>query len=152
MPKEFIIRGQTAHLKTEVLNMTGFRPGYGYRITEFKLYPSAVGQPATWEMAATISATAAAIPPDAPNFNEDGLVATAFNMGVNSVAGVAATVHSKETIINDLFVITQDLILMVQDQGSNPVNWHVKFKEIKMSSSAEAVANYKQYTIYNTSS
>jgi len=152
VPKEFIMRGRTAHLETEVLNMTGFRPGYGYKITDFQLYPSTVGQPATWEMSATISATAAAIPPDAPNFNEDGLIATAFNMGVNSVAGVAATVHSKQTVINDLFVITQDLILMVQDAGNNPSNWQIKFKEIKLTSSAEAVANYKQFTIYNTSS
>jgi len=152
MPKEFIIRGRTAHLGTEVLNMTGVRPGYGYIITEFELFPSAVGQPATWEMSASISATAASIPPATPNFNEEGLIATAYNMGVNVVAGVAATLHSKQTVINDLFVITQDLILTVAEAGSNPSNWHIRFKEVKMTSSAEAVANYKQFTIYNTSS
>jgi len=149
MPKEFIIRGQTAiAAPTEVLNMTGYRPGYGYRLTEFELYPSTSIGASTWEMCASISATQNAIPPDSPNFNEDGLIATAFSDGINSVTNP----HSRHTVINDLFVITQDLILMVADTYSNPVNWHVRFKEVKLTGPAEAVANFKQYTIYNTSS
>jgi len=43
MNKEFVMRGQTvstAGLNTEVLNFSGDKPGYAYRLVEFELYPS----------------------------------------------------------------------------------------------------------------
>jgi len=148
MPKEFIIRGQTAvGAPTEVLNMSGYRPGYGYRLTEFQIYPSTnIGSQAC-EMSATITADNSSEAPTDPNFNHDGLIASAllFSQGTNGS-------NYYLTVINDLFVITQDLILQVWDTQSTPINWQVKFKEVKLTGSAEAVANYKQYSIYNTSS
>jgi len=147
MPKEFIIRGRTASLETEVLNMTGWRPGYAYSIHQFDIYPGALIGGANYELSGTISATQIAIPPDAPDFNEDGLIATARGV---SAAGTGRSDHF--SIVNDLFMITQDLHLMVEDKNNNPINWQVRFKEVRLSASAEAVANYKQYTIYNTSS
>ena len=149
MPKEFIIRGKTASLGTEVINMTGYRPGYGYQLKDFQLYPSANIGAQTWEMSATLHADKAShpAPPDAPNFNEDGLIGTVFN-GSSS----AMTTDAGNQVINDLFVITQDLHLTVHDAAAHAnVNWQLRFKEVKLTSSAEAVANYKQYTIYNTS-
>ena len=50
-------------------------------------------------------------------------------------------------VINDTFLITQNLILMVHDVVGNPVNWQCRFEAVKMSGSQEAVANYKQFTI-----
>jgi len=148
MPKEFIMRGQTTTgAPTEVLNISGYRPGYGYRLIEFAIYPSTnIGSQAC-EMSATITAASSSEAPQDPDFNHDGLIASAllFSMGTNGS-------NYWLTVINDLFVITQDLILQVADSQNTPVNWQVKFKEAKLTSSAEAVANYKQYTIYNTSS
>ncbi len=37
---EFVMRGQTASNGTEVLNFSGFKPGYAYKLVEFHLYPS----------------------------------------------------------------------------------------------------------------
>jgi len=150
MPKEFIIRGQTASGGTEVLNMSGYRPGYGYRLIEFSLFPSTDIGGVDYEMAGAITAGNAAVSAIDPNFNDEGLIA-------NSIIGDSASLpypHSDHTVINDLFVITQDLILSVRnsDGSGEPINWQVRFKEVKLSSSAEAVANFKQYTIYNTSS
>jgi len=148
MPKEFIIRGQTTvGAPTEVLNMSGYRPGYGYVLKELSLYPSTAVGTASYEMMATVTADNSSEDPQGPNFNNEGLLATTFVMGFAS-----RTVARGLTVVNDLFVITQDLILQVFDTQGAPVNWQVRFKEVKLSSSAEAVANYKQYTIYNTSS
>ncbi|HHZ96839.1 MAG TPA: hypothetical protein EYN67_15105 [Flavobacteriales bacterium] len=150
MPKEFIMRGQTAVADpTEVLNITGYRPGYGYVIKEFQIYPSTTIIGATYEMSATITADNSAEAPADPNFNNEGLIASALIIGH---PGAASSGGYHLTVINDLFVITQDLILMVADTQSSNVNWQVRFKEVKLSGPAEAVANYKQYTIYNTSS
>ena len=148
MPKEFIIRGQTAvGAPTEVLNMSGYRPGYGYVITDFQIYPSTSIGTQSYEMSGAITANNSPESPLDPDFNNEGLIATAlmFGQGYNGD-------NYNLSIVNDLFVITQDLILQIADTQSAPVNWHVRFKEVKLSSSAEAVANYKQYTIYNTSS
>ena len=149
MPKEFIMRGRTPSGETEILNMTGFRPGYGYVLTEFSLFPSTNIGNTHYEIVGTVTADNIAVGPSNPDFNHEGLIATAmFNDGDSPVYPQAAY-----SVINDLFVITQDLILMVLDTDtSTPINWQVRFKEVKLSSSAEAVANYKQYTIYNTSS
>jgi len=150
MPKEFIMRGQTAvAAPTEVLNMTGYRPGYGYILTEFQLYPSTGIGVTGYEMTGSITADNTAMAPDNPDFHSDGLIATALAWG-HPGSGQSAPYHL--SVINDLFVITQDLILMIADTASTPVNWQVRFKEVKLSASAEAVANFKQYTIYNTSS
>jgi len=150
MPKEFIIRGQTISGGTEVLNISGYRPGYGYRLTEFDLFPgAAIGQSAV-ELMGTVTADSSQETATDPNFNNEGLIATAYVSVQNSQ--YAGHVQS---VVNDLFIITQDLILMVQDNispASAPINWQVRFKEVKLSASAEAVANFKQYTIYNTSS
>jgi len=149
MPKEFIMRGQTAvGAPTEVLNISGYRPGYGYVITEFQIYPSTGIGTQAYEMAASITAATTAEAPDNPNFNNEGLIATTL---ISSLRHDADSTTRVLTVVNDLFVITQDLILMIHDDHNQPVNWQVRFKEVKLSSSAEAVANYKQYTIYNTS-
>jgi len=150
MPKEFIIRGQTASGTTEVLNMTGYRPGYGYSLTELRIWPSTAIGATHHELVASVTANNTLASPPDPNFNEDGLIGTAI-FDINPGQDYPSDEHS---LVNDLFIITQDLILSVQDTGGGglPINWHVRFKEIKLSSSAEAVANYKQYTIYNTSS
>jgi len=149
MPKEFIIRGQTTvEDPTEVLNMSHSRPGYGFVITEFQLYPSTGIGVQHYNMMASITADNASEAPDSPNFNNAGLIAVSH---IEENADVAYPI-SGHTVINDLFVITQDLILMVVNKESHPVNWQVKFKEVKLSVAAEAVANFKQYTIYNTSS
>jgi len=149
MPKEFIMRGQTAvGAPTEVLDMTGYRPGYGYAIKEFQIYPSTGIGTQAYEMAASITAATTAEAPDNPNFNNEGLIATTL---ISSLRHDADSTTRVLTVVNDLFVITQDVILMIHDDHNQPVNWQVRFKEVKLGAAAEAVANYKQYTIYNTS-
>ena len=76
--EEFVMRGQTASGKTEVLNFSGFKPGYAYRITEFKIMPSTNLGALDNECFGTITAGKTAVDPVNPNFNEDGLIATSL--------------------------------------------------------------------------
>lgn len=145
MNKEFIMRGKTASDSTEVLNFSGNKPGYAYRMTEFSIYPSASVGSQAYELAASVTAAKTAEDPTHPNFNNEGLIATALITG-----GSNFDTNTPTSVVNDLFLITQNLILKVIDtKAGSPmdVNWQCKFVAEKMSKSEEAVTNYKQYTI-----
>jgi len=143
MRKEFVMRGQTASGETEVLNFSGYKPGYAYRLTEFQLYPSTNIIGAHYEMVGSITAAKTASSVIAPNFNDEGLIGTAI---IENHEGYAYPI-SYASVINDTFLITQNLILMVQDELGNPINWQCRFVAEKMSGPEEAVANYRQFTI-----
>jgi len=145
MKKEFVMRGQTDSGLTEVLNFSGFKKGYAYRLVNFQLYPAQnLGAGTNHELCGTITAGKTAIGPTDPNFNNEGLIATSFFTSASVIQAASTT-----SVINDTFFITQDLILMVQDAGgdSNPINWQCRFVSEKMNLSQEAVANYNQFTI-----
>jgi len=148
MKKDFVMRGKTVSGGTEVLNFSGFKPGMAYRMTEFKLYPSTNIGTQNAELAATITAAKAFEDPNNPNFNNEGLIATAMiQIGVGSGSNYGSADFN---VVNDTFLITQNLILAVIDtQAGSPmdVNWQCRFETVKMSGPEEAVANYKQYTI-----
>jgi len=145
MNKEFVMRGQTASGGTEVLNFSGNTPGYAYRLVEFQLYASTSVASSTNELVGSITAGKTAIAPTDPNFNDEGLIAT------NTYRDNSGNQYGPNTtsVINDTFLITQDLILMVQDAGgsNHPVNWQCRFVAEKMSTAEEAVTNYHQFTI-----
>jgi len=147
MNKEFVMRGQTASGTQEVLNFSGYKPGYAYRMTEFQIYPSTnLGASVEYELAATVTAAKTYENPSNPNFNNEGLIACSFL----SLKVEAARPYSNPTVVNDTFLITQNLILAVIDTvaGSpTAVNWQCRFVAEKMSGPEEAVANYKQFTI-----
>jgi len=143
MRKTFVMRGQTASGETEVLNFSGYKPGYAYRLTEFTLYPSTNIPGVDYEMTGTITAGKTAVAPTDPNFNDEGLIGSALLQDDDSQAYPI----SKLSVINDTFLITQNLILMVQDAVGNPINWQCRFVSEKMSGPEEATANYKQYAI-----
>jgi hypothetical protein len=142
---EFVMRGQTASGGTEVLNFSGFKPGYAYKLISFDLYPSTGVGTSNSELVGSITAGKTAIGPADPNFNDDGLIATSYFVD-NASSAVPVSAYS---VVNDTFLITQNLILMVQDAsgGSSPVNWQCRFKPVKMAKAEEAVANYKQFMI-----
>jgi len=150
MKKTFVMRGQTASGGQEVLEFGGKQKetkGMAYKITEFVLYPSTNIFTQAYEMAGTITAGKTAIAPTDPNFDNEGLLATCFIKG-NS--GASDPIMSPElSILNDTFLITQNLILMVQDGQSTPVNWQCRFEAVKMNDAETAVANYKQFTIFD---
>ena len=59
--------------------------------------------------------------------------------------------HSK-TLINDTFIVTQDLILAVVDTFAGApmaVNWQCKFMPVKLSSTEAALTNYRQFSIFD---
>ena len=147
MNKEFVMRGQTASGLTEILNFSGLTPGYAYRLVDFRLYPSGAIGTTHFELVGSITASKTIAAPTDPNFNDEGLIGTTMRTGSGS-AGLASIY---ESIINDTFLITQDLILMVQDTvgSGQPVNWQCKFVGEKLSTAEEAVTNYKQFTISN---
>jgi len=147
MKKEFVMRGQTAStagLNTEVLNFSGYKPGYAYRLVEFQIMQGSGVGGANFEGSAAIVAGKTAADPQAPNFNDEGLIATC-----KQAANTQLYYGISESIINDTFLITQNLILSVHDAAGSalPVNWQCRFVAEKMSDSEEAVANYKQFTI-----
>jgi len=143
MKKEFVIRGKTASGKTEVLNFSGYKPGYAYKLVAFRLYPSTNIADNAVELMGTITAGKTAIAPTDPNFNDEGLIGTAvwFNSQGNKFGGLI------ESVLNDTFLITQNLILMVQDTNGTAVNWQCRFKAVKMTGPEEAATNYKQFAI-----
>lgn len=148
MRKEFVMRGQTASGSTEVLNFGKYKPGYGYKITEFTIYPSSAIGAANIEMCGSVTAGKTAVNPQSPDFNDDGLLATAMFMAADTTGRAMGGQHA---VVNDTFIITQNLILMVFEVNSTAVNWECKFESVKMSASEEAAINYKQFTISDDS-
>ena len=144
---QFVMRGQTPSTNgenTEVLNFSGFKPGYAYKLTEFSLYPSTAIGANSFELVGTITAGKSSVDPINPNFNDDGLIATA-KFSESSSGNYVSDIVS---VINDTFLITQNLILKVQETGNTTaVNWQCRFKPVKMAKAEEAVANYKQFMI-----
>ena len=147
MRKEFVMRGQTADGGTEVLNFGKYKEGTAYKLVEFELWPSTNVGDSHYELIGTITAGKVAVSPIDPNFNNEGLIgvaATIFPSGVDS--GRTGPI----SVINDTYLITQNLILMVQDtQSSSPINWQCRFESVKMSGAEEAATNYKQFSISN---
>jgi len=142
MRKTFVMRGKTASGQTEVLNFGKYKQGYAYKMTEFSLYPSTnIGLTAT-QYTGTVTAGKTAVTPTDPDFNNDGLIATALHQFATALDG-----DTTFSLVNDTYVITQNLILMVQDTQNNPVNWQCRFESVKMSGSEEAAVNYKQFAI-----
>ena len=143
MRKTFVMRGQTASGETEVLNFSGYKPGYAYRMTEFQLYPKEPN--GSYEISGTITAGKVAVSPIDIDFNNEGLIA------VSSIADNSSESYpaSSTSIVNDTFLITQNLILMVQATGSSgePINWQCRFESVKMNDAEEAATNFKQFTI-----
>ena len=144
MNKEFVMRGKTESGQTEVLNFSGYKPGYAYRMTEFSIYPSNGIGSTGWEIVGTVTAGKTAVAPTDPDFNNEGLIACSMYVGQNNVY-----TGKINTILNDTFLITQNLILIVQEasSGGNPINWQCRFVAEKMTGPEEAVANYRQFTI-----
>jgi len=144
MRKEFVMRGQLAHGVSEVLNFSGYKPGYAYRLTEFSVWPSISIHGATDEIAASITAEKTAADPLNPDFNQEGLIGNA--MYINSANNTDGP--GLASLVNDTFLITQNLIILGRDEsGGNPVNYQARFVSEKMSGPEEAAANYKQFTI-----
>ena len=146
MPNEFVMRGQTASGETEVLNFSGHTPGYAYKLVEFTLYPSTGIGTERGELCGSITAGKTAVAPTDPNFNSEGLIGTTF---LRIESQYTTEMALAITSVNDTFLITQDLILMVQDTSSAaaPVNWQCRFVAEKVNSGEEAVANFRQFTI-----
>ena len=146
MRKEFVMRGQTASGKTEVLNFGKYKPGTAYRITELSLYPGTNIGSTNNELLATITAGKTAITPTDPDFNNEALIGVAQYRDNSNDANQNMPSSS---VLNDTFLITQNLILMVQDTAgsSNAVNWQCRFESVKMTGAEEAAVNYKQFAI-----
>ena len=146
MRKEFVMRGKTASGLTEVLNFGKYKPGYAYRMTEFNLYPSTDIGGQQFEIAATVTAAKTFEDPSNPNFDNDGLIATSFLTSGGSVQLPSPLV----TVVNNTYMITQNLILAVIDSHAGSpmaVNWQCKFESVKMTGAEEAAVNYKQFAI-----
>jgi len=148
MRKEFVMRGKTASGTQEVLNFSGFKPGMAYKLTEFQIYPSSNIGSTNYELAATLTAAKTFEDPTAPNFNNEGLIGTISFVG--SEIGSGRAFQGPLVVVNDTFLITQNLIIAVVDtQAGAPmdVNWQCRFERVKMSGPEEAVTNYRQFTI-----
>ena len=144
MPQdEFVMRGNTAKGLTEILNFSGRKLGYAFIITEFQLYPSENIGNADAEMTGVIAAGKTSLDPDNPDFSNDSLIACTL-FSDDAADHYPASSH---TVINDTFLITQDLRLTVSNTEAANINWQIKFRPVKMGKAEEAVANYKQFTI-----
>ncbi len=145
MNKEFVMRGQTASGGTEVLNFSGYKPGYAYRLVEFILFPKNNIGGSESELVGTVTARKTTKAPEDPDFNDEALIASALMTNHYNTLYPTPFV----SVVNDTFLITQNLILMVQDTSGNDnaINWQCRFVAEKMNLSEEAVTNYKQFQI-----
>ena len=146
MPKEFIIKGRTVSGQPEKINLHGGRPGYGFQLHDFKLWGSNNLGATSMEGWATLARSSTGISPIDPDFNNEALVGVAVFMTHSSPAYPPQALK----MIDDLVMLTQDLTLMVQDTADgDPINWMLKFKEVKLSNAAEAVANYQSFVVHD---
>jgi len=146
MRKEFVMRGKTASDNREVLNFGKYKQGYAYRLTELLLWPSENVGGKEAELIATITAAKTFEDPANPNFNNDGLIGVAYF----NVSNDAAYPKNANQVINDTYLITQNLILAVLDAKTGApeaVNWQCRFESVKMTGPEEAATNYKQFAI-----
>jgi hypothetical protein len=147
--KEFIIRGLTADFKSEqdthTINFSGHKGDYGFKLIEFTLYPSTNILSQSIEVCGIITAGKTVLDPENPDFSDEGLIGSVLmkNDQAQNNAGY------QQSIVNDLFVITQDIILSVTDTYGNPINWQCKFMPIKLSSTEAALTNYRQFSIFD---
>ena len=151
MKKEFVMRGKTASGTTELLEFGGRQKenkNMAYRLVEFELFPSTAIGTQNCELSATLTAAKTFEDPTNPDFTNEGLIGTVlFRNGeaVNYVFGAAA-------VINDTFMITNNLILAVIDNypgAPMDVNWQCRFEAVKMTDAETAATNYKQYSIFD---
>jgi len=145
MRKTFVMRGKTASGLTEVLQFGKYKAGYAYRMTDFRLFPSTAVGSATFELLGSVTAAKTSEDPENPNFNNDGLIATAVLAGSSSY-----DLQPGYSVVNDTYIITQNLILAVIDtKAGSPmaVNWQCRFESVKMTGAEEAAVNYKQFAI-----
>jgi len=146
MPDEFVMRGKTPSGQQEVLNFSGYKPGYAYRLVNFEIFFSSGIGTTNQELCATLTAAKTYEDPANPNFDNEGLIASAtLSTYPPSNLGSAAS-----TVINHTFLVTQNLILAVVDTVTGSpadVNWQCTFVAEKMSGPEEAATNYKQYLI-----
>jgi len=146
MKKEFVMRGKLAHGISEILNFSGYKKGYAYRLVEFDLWPSTSVAGSTDEQLATLTAGKTAVDPINPDYNDEGLIGTA--MFVSN--GAPTVTPGSLSLINDTFPITQDLIILARDEsGGNDINYQARFESFKMTGPEEATANYNQFTIFD---
>jgi len=149
MRKEFVMRGKTASGLTEVLNFGKYKQGYAYKMTEFELWPSSNIGLVNQELSATITAAKTYEDPTNPNFNNEGLIGTAVAM-MTKGENAAVNDFTQASVVNDTYIITQNLILAVIDTIAGApadVNWQCRFESVKMTGPEEATVNYKQFAI-----
>jgi len=142
MRKTFVMRGKTAKGVTEVLNFGKYKAGYAYRLTEFNLFPS-VTNPSDAQLCAVITAGKTALDPQSPDFSIDGCIGNAVyeNDANDAYPGI------ESVVIDDTFIITQNLLLTVFNTESHDINWQCRFESVKMTGAEEASVNYKQFAI-----
>ena len=148
MKKEFVIRGKTAKGLTEVLNFGGMQKenkNMAYRIIEFILYPSLNIGNADAEMTGIISAGKTPMDPDNPDFSDEACIAT--TLFVDDAADHYPA--SSHTVLNDTFMITQDLLLTVSNTEASDINWQCRFESVKMTDAETAATNFKQFSMFD---
>jgi hypothetical protein len=147
MKEEFVMRGSTASGTQEVLNF-GMKDGYAYRLVDLELYPSTSLGQLDSELYVTVTAAKTFENPENPDFNNEGLIATAFLRTGKEVNYVGA----QAKVINDTFLITQNLIIACVDTKTGSpqkTNWQCRFRAEKMSENQKANQNYRQFMIFD---
>jgi len=145
--KEFVIRGKTASGLTHTINFAGHKGDYGFRLIEFQVFPSVAVGDTSHKLTGSVTAAKEAQDSLNPDFNSEGLIgSTMLNEG-NSVDDGPVWA----TVINDTFIITQDILLHFEDRGggSYAVNWQCKFMPVKLTTTEAALTNYRQFSIFD---
>ncbi len=148
MPKDdFVIRGKSGKGvdNAKRINFGGYKGGYGFRIIEFQLYQSAMPPSNDAQLCAIITAGKTALDPLSPDFDVEGCIATSLLDNDAADHYPPAVI----TVINDTFIITQDIIITCDNREAHDINWQIKFRPVKMTTTEIANQNYRQFSIFD---
>jgi len=146
MPETLVMTGKTISGGQETLNFGGHTPNYAFKLISFKLWGSNNLGNSSNEHWATLTRAKTIEDPANPNFDNEGLVGVATLFIHNSPAYPPGALE----VINPMAIITQDCLLAVEDTADgDPINWMLIFEKVKLTNSAEAVLNFKQFGIFD---
>jgi len=147
--KEFIamgLVGSTTNTSDRfTVRLSGIADGYGFKLVEFRIWGAkSLDGPAATESWGILTRDGSLSPdPFNPDFSNKAFLGVAtFILDPNGTPTLAT-----DSLVNDNDILTQDIYGYCGNTSHYLTNWFLRFKTVKLSSSAEAVANYNAFSI-----
>jgi len=147
--KEFIQMGKVGSTTNTAdkfqVRLAGIADGYGFKLLEFRIWGAkALDGPAATESWGILTRDSTLSPdPLNPDFSNKAFLGVAsFILDPDSTPTLATN-----SLVNDNDILTQDIYGFCANTAHYLTNWFLRFETVKLSTSAEAVANYNAFSI-----